>query len=35
MESDDSASEKIRDLVAQFGRGMYGKKALLRIEETV
>ncbi|OAX40684.1 NAD(P)-binding protein [Rhizopogon vinicolor AM-OR11-026] len=34
MESDDSASERIRELVAQLGRGMYGKKVLLRIEET-
>ncbi|KAG1731389.1 hypothetical protein EDB19DRAFT_1737920 [Suillus lakei] len=34
-ESDVSASEKIRDLVARLGHGMYGKKVLLRIEETV
>ncbi|KAJ8588585.1 NAD(P)-binding protein [Rhizopogon salebrosus TDB-379] len=33
-DSDDSASEKIRDLIAHLGRGMYGKKVLLRIEET-
>lgn len=33
-ESDVSASEKIRDLVARLGQGMYGKKALLRVEET-
>ncbi|KAG0707147.1 hypothetical protein DFH29DRAFT_897301 [Suillus ampliporus] len=34
MESDVSASEKIRDLVARLGRGMYGKKVLLKIDET-
>jgi trans-2-enoyl-CoA reductase len=33
-ESDVSASEKIRDLVARLGQGMYGKKVLLRVEET-
>ncbi|KAG1744658.1 uncharacterized protein EDB91DRAFT_1123754 [Suillus paluster] len=34
MDSDANASETIRDLVARLGRGMYGKKILLRIEET-
>jgi hypothetical protein len=33
-ESDVSASEKIRDLVVRLGQGMYGKKVLLRVEET-
>ncbi|KAG2145480.1 uncharacterized protein EDB93DRAFT_1087070 [Suillus bovinus] len=34
-ESDDSASAKIRDLAARLGQGMYGKKVLLKVEETV
>ncbi|KAG1810300.1 uncharacterized protein HD556DRAFT_1319334 [Suillus plorans] len=34
-ESDVSASVKIRDLVARLGQGMYGKKVLLKVEETV
>lgn len=34
-ESDASASVKIRDLVARLGQGMYGKKILLKVEETV
>ncbi|KAG1834994.1 hypothetical protein DFJ58DRAFT_821102 [Suillus subalutaceus] len=33
-ESDVSASEKIRNLVARLGQGKYGKKVLLRVEET-
>ncbi|KAG1807793.1 uncharacterized protein BJ212DRAFT_1281490 [Suillus subaureus] len=33
-ESDVSASEKICNLLARLGQGMYGKKVLLRVEET-
>ncbi|KAG2145600.1 hypothetical protein BD769DRAFT_1625264 [Suillus cothurnatus] len=33
-ESDVGASGKIRDLLARLGQGMYGKKVLLRVEET-